>query len=391
MYILMMVISLSLSVLILKGLSFDKGIYNDKGVKSLSGLRCLLAAIVAFSHVAHYLYSIDHDWIYNKDYFSWFSEGNFFVNAGKFGVLIFFMISAFLFYRLIYSERYSTSGLFTSRVKRIVPMFWFTGFVVFTIGAFNGELPDQLTTLKDFVMWMLFVGNYHIGDFNTSAVNAGVEWTLRIEWSLYASIPVVYYLNILTKRKHTTTLVLGSIAAIFAVGYGIRLNSQSYCDPRPVLGFATGFFCYRYASLLAPLKESKPAAALCVFLAAFSLLFTSNALFYLFFFASLSIIFAVACSGNSIFGILENRILMSIGEVSYSLYLMHGIVLYFMKKIPVFYLKESWLSCLLFCTVFFVVSFSLSKLTYLYIEKPFMKFKFRKPSLPFTPPPAAGM
>jgi peptidoglycan/LPS O-acetylase OafA/YrhL len=82
---------------------------------------------------------------------------------------------------------------------------------------------------------------------------------------------------------------------------------------------------------------------------------------------------------------------MSIGEVSYSLYLMHGIVLYFMKKIPVFYLKESWLSCLLFCTVFFVVSFSLSKLTYLYIEKPFMKFKFRKPSLPFTPPPAAGM
>lgn len=99
MYIAIMVVAFTLAIIILRALSFHQSIYheNDKSIKSTTRLRCLLAALVAFPQFAQYIYSFDHLWIYNKDYFAWFSEGNFFVNSGKFGVLLFFIISAFLF------------------------------------------------------------------------------------------------------------------------------------------------------------------------------------------------------------------------------------------------------------------------------------------------------
>ncbi|WP_237680744.1 hypothetical protein [[Erwinia] mediterraneensis] len=80
MYIAIMVVAFTLAILILRALSFHQGIYheNDKSIKSITGLRCLLAALVAFSHFAQYIYSFDHPWIYNKDDFAWFSEGGFF-------------------------------------------------------------------------------------------------------------------------------------------------------------------------------------------------------------------------------------------------------------------------------------------------------------------------
>ncbi len=389
MYIFIMVLSFCLALLILRAFSYHKGIYNESGIKSISGMRALLASIVAFSHLVHYIYSLDHEWIFDKHYFSLFSEGNFFVNAGKFGVLLFFMISAFLFYRWLDNEAMSpgqlTVKLLKSRIRRILPMFWFSGFVIISIGLLHGDLKFGFTQLADAVQWLLFVGNYYIGSFLTADVNAGVEWTLRLEWMLYLSIPLIYVVNRATGGKYKTLLIMASIGIIFCVAVGLRLWGTAYTDPRPVLGFAMGYMAYTYRDLFTRYKTSSVASIVVILLTLFSLTFTSNNFFYLVFLVCLSGIFLIVSSGNAVFGLLENKTLMAIGEVSYSLYLIHGVVLYFIKQIPASMIQHSFLFYTLLSTLFFVVSFYVAKLTYLYVEKPFIGSSKKKVAIKASP------
>ncbi|RPE00284.1 acyltransferase [Candidatus Pantoea deserta] len=376
MYVLIMVVSFCLALLFLRATSFHKGIYNGSGIKSISGLRALLASIVAFSHLVHYLYSLDGNWIFDKDYFVWFSEGNFFVNAGKFGVLLFFMISAFLFYRWLDNDAMPASQLtwklLKSRVRRIVPMFWFSGLVIILVGLVQGGLQLNAQSVTDAVLWLFFIGSYHIGDFLTADVNAGVEWTLRLEWLLYLSIPLIYVINRATRGKYKTLLILGSIGVIFIIAVGLRLWGKTYTDPRPVLGFAMGYFAYAWRDQLARLKNVRTAGVACMLLAIFALGFTSNAFWYLVFLCCLTAIFFVVSSGNSLLGMLENKTLMSIGEVSYSLYLIHGVVLYFIKQVPLGWIPHNMVVYTLISTLFFIISFYVAKMTYLCVEKPFI-------------------
>ena len=44
MYVLIMVVSFCLALLFLRATGFHKGVYNGSGIKSISGLRALLAS-----------------------------------------------------------------------------------------------------------------------------------------------------------------------------------------------------------------------------------------------------------------------------------------------------------------------------------------------------------
>ena len=382
MYVLMMVLSLVMALMVLRLFSFHRGVYNGSGIKSISGLRALLASIVAFSHFAHYVYSLDHEWIFDKDYFAWLSQGNFFANSGKFGVALFFMISAFLFYRWLDNDKLTTAELthklLKSRIRRIVPMFWFSALLIVIIGWFSGDVVADGGMLVDAVRWFLFIGNYHIGSIPTANINAGVEWTLRLEWLLYLSIPLIYLLNRATSNRFKMLLIMGSIGGILVVAVALRLWGSAYTDPRPVLGFATGYLAWHYRDRFMALRTSGLAAVVAITLAVIALFFTSSTFYYLIFLCLLAVVFFIISSGNSLFGLLESKTLMSVGEVSYSLYLIHGIVLYFIKKIPESLIQHNFFFYTLLSTLFFVASFYVARLTYLYVEKPFITSSQKK-------------
>lgn len=61
-----------------------------------------------------------------------------------------------------------------------------------------------------------------------------------------------------------------------------------------------------------------------------------------------SIAFIVVASDNSLFGILHNKTIVGIGEISYSLYLIHGSVLYYFTKFLEHLYTESILQAALF-------------------------------------------
>lgn len=99
-----------------------------KNQNSINGIRGLLASLVMFSHLFKdlTLYQ-DIKWKYDKDYFEMVGWGNQALNTGKIGVAIFFMISGYLFYRLILQQekKLSLKKFFYNRFTRIYPLYFF--------------------------------------------------------------------------------------------------------------------------------------------------------------------------------------------------------------------------------------------------------------------------
>jgi peptidoglycan/LPS O-acetylase OafA/YrhL len=91
----------------------------------------------------------------------------------------------------------------------------------------------------------------------------------------------------------------------------------------------------------------------------------------------LIIIFNLIALGNNVFGILKNSTLKFLGDISYSIYLIHGIIIFSVMYF-FFSLEEAkkltpvnfYITILSITPILVFICF----LTYNYIEKPFMNF-----------------
>lgn len=379
MYVLAAISALVAGVFILHALNFKKGIYSSDGVSSISGLRAFLAIIVLLSHSTHYLYSLENEWIYNANYKEKFGVGNVYLNLGKVGVLMFFMISGFLFYRLIYKERLDTINLFKKRALRIVPCYWFSMLLIVVIGCFYYKLEINQESLYQLIRWALFIGGYSIGGINTSYINAGVDWTLKIEWMLYLSLPLIFMMTRGRSNKCKDIVILLSVLVILILSFIIRLYAGIYTDPRPVLGFASGLLAFRCMNKFTTLVGgpfSGMVAALCIII---SFPLSSYAFSYIGMVFLCTIAFIVISSGNSIYKILSNKTMVSLGEVSYSIYLLHGIVLFLMTKITKGVVHYGFWGSFSFNLSLILISAYIAKYTFLKIEKRWFKKKLSIP------------
>lgn len=256
-------------------------------------------------------------------------------------------------------------------------MYWFSLAAILVTGLVFTNFTLSTSSIIDTLRWMFFIGNYNIGDLSTSNINSGIEWTLKTEWMLYLSLPLIYFL---TKNKSNRTkdvVILVSILLILGISFLIRVYGKIYTDPRPVLGFATGLIAYRaftsHPRLVEYLKHSSRAACISIGAITLGLFLSSYASFYLGMTILCSIAFFVVASGNSLFGILHNKTIVAIGEVSYSLYLLHGIVLYYFTKIFDHVYTESIFQATVIKTTFLLITVYISKYTFIYIEKRFYK------------------
>lgn len=223
MYIYASLASIVVSLLLLRVFNFNSNLYVNKGIVSVTGVRCFLCLLVAISHSSHILYSRSGEWIFNKDFSLPFGIDNVYITSGKIGVLMFFMISGFLFYRLVYKESMDYFSFFKKRVKRIVPMYWFSFLCIFSISIFIFNLRVDARSMLESLEWLLFVGGNKIGDVSTSIINSGVEWTLKLEWVLYFSI---IPLSLCTKGMSDSRkdfLIISSIVFILIIASMIRM------------------------------------------------------------------------------------------------------------------------------------------------------------------------
>jgi len=332
----------------------------------IDGLRGFLAFAVFLHHASSwYLYLRTGQW---SGY-----QSRLYEHFGLSAVAMFFMITAFLFFsKLIDADRRPIDWpkLFTSRVLRLVPLYLFAMAVLFTFVAIQSGWhlqapPEQL--LIDAVTWLGFSA-YGQPDLNAVAdtrwMIAGVTWSLPYEWAFYLALPLGALL--LRRRPPLGWVFIGTVGAIFfaaPLGYfqawfaflGGIIASFAVRSPRlrtllaGPIGTVIMCLSIGFTATLSPEQRGRPVLLL------------------------LTIIFIVLTCGNSLFGILVSSAARKLGELSYSLYLLHGFVLYAVFRFVIGFdtarslsPEQHWL-VVLACVPVLV---GLCSLTYRFIELP---------------------
>jgi peptidoglycan/LPS O-acetylase OafA/YrhL len=321
----------------------------------LDGLRGILTISVAMHHsLIMYFYFIHKRWEV--------PPSDFYTLLGQASVVLFFMITGFLFGFKIFSDEFKIKSFFISRIRRILPLHIFSVLLVFLIilsmdgFRLNVGLSELFHTLLKWLRYKTVM----INNNSYSTIIETVYWTLLLEWKFYIVLPLLFLIqHTIVKRKFLFIILLillylvtlDIIILMFLVGilssYLVITNRSFHHNIIDIIGFS---------------------AILLVFV------FSDNAynfitviLLYLFFVAILF--------GNILSSLLSNKIIIFFGQISYSIYLLHNIVVF-----VVFYLVNKYyepiqeITGVVYWSIIFLIMnivIIFASLTYKYIEHRF--------------------
>ncbi|WP_412723317.1 acyltransferase family protein [Alteromonas sp. D210916BOD_24] len=330
----------------------------------IDGIRGFLALSVFFHHfIISYYWKINGVWKRPPE--------DLFQNLGKVGVVIFFMITGFLFFSRIVNRSKSIDWiqLYKSRIFRIYPLYVFVliliSLTVFISSGFNLNVPPE-RLVKEYVKWALFLGRT-INDFpETKQIIAGVDWTLKYEWLFYLSLPMIFLVQ---KFWGKLGLVALALSTLYLFLYPIQFP---YISSTFFIYFTIGALISQLATRLEDLiKKQWLIVSILSFLLVLMTLSYPNTL-DLFHILMISVLFLFVAAGNNLFTILSSRAALVLGEISYSIYLTHGILLYWAfcdgSGITINHLSIKEYA--LFMPIFSIVVILFSTLTFFLIEKP---------------------
>jgi peptidoglycan/LPS O-acetylase OafA/YrhL len=319
---------ISASVLMrLSGANQSLGDPTPGKFKSLEGLRGLLASSVYAGHcVISFGYMQSGNWESPKyALYSWATKG---------AVAAFFMITGLLFWTTVLNVGCDYRSHFKSRLKRIYPLYLFMALIVLIIimieSKFKTKVPPLQMT-KELILWFLpgFVGIGSINDTAILFINAGVIWTLQYEWGFYFLLPVIS----LFFRKNTW-LMVGIYISIFLVAYIFKATTV-VTHMKVALPLLLG--CISAYLIRNKFWETNRQTTKYQWIA--MLLLGSSVVLYVPGYSTVNNVlllwpaFTLIAGGVNVFGLLSTRPMIYLGRISFGVYLLHGIFLYFLRSI----------------------------------------------------------
>lgn len=340
---------------------------------SLDGLRGISALAVFICHAA-----VWHNYL---------STGTFdvphigvFRQFAKSGVYTFFMLTGFLFMSKLINERekgVDWTKLFVSRILRISPLYLTVVTFMIFIVLIESNFKIQVTWaefLMSIVQWLTFTifGEPILNNYDkTLSIIVHVQWTLVYEWLFYVSLPL---LALGLKIRVPLFYILASAALVLLFTFNInnlffpkaflagiltamifRIDKMKSLLPHPVFSVIAialvlwqGWY-YPEASYQQPSRIP----ALC-----------------------LSIAFVIIACGNNLFGFLSSKTTRYLGEISYGVYLLHGIMLFSVFKYIVGFDQVKILSPVSYWSLISAITVLIlvaATFTYRTIEAPAMK------------------
>lgn len=277
-----------------------------------------------------------------------FSFGDRVIDMGKYGVDIFFVISGFTIFYQFYNRNYSLKNFFAVRLLRVsIPYFpiilgiYF--YVLFggvstnywAISYNNGEI-----SLSNLIAHLLYISYIKESFANTIL---SVEWTLAIEVFFY----IVFGVIIASLKKFDTIketfflVVLFFFISIFGLFISKYLNSSLLYQWMPFkygYMFLLGGLAYHLREKLTAKLEFKKLN----FYSNITILFAiASFLFFLtmtkipnigvineLFFALWTFILILFIQDSAKFSkVLTNKVIVSIGSISFSMYLLHMLII----------------------------------------------------------------
>ncbi len=363
-YFLIMPLLVLFGMLLVRKIPFYKKIVEseDKGrFESLDGLRGFLAINVFFQHaVTSYYYFTSGTWD--------IVPIPFYRHLGGEAVIIFFMMTSFLYWSKAISQKgeLDAGSLYRSRFLRLAPMYLFSAaIIVFSILIQSGLNIDLKQTAKDVLSWLSLglITTTSVNGISVFPVNAGIHWTLHFEWFFYLLLPILA-----TSLKNRAMLIMSLPIAFFALSSEYR-------------GYWVIFF---FGILAAHIYKkypkvsffSKPISSLIPILGVVLVYFMSYKPYSFPQYVVSLIVFLSFVYGADLFGLLKTKTAKFLGTISYSLYLIHGIVLFaVLNTVDYFYpiLNQSPLVFWGMIALSGFITIIVSAFTYRYIEHPFIQ------------------
>lgn len=339
----------------------------------LDGLRAVAALMVVCSH-----YIVYAGLITNSPVDTRLTDA-----LGAVGVQIFFGITGFLFTRKTLSGRIDVEALISSRVRRIVPMYLVAmtaaiAAALYVLDAAHKPIELHVVDLLRVYAYGFIAGQLPSISGLSIAGQAGQMWTLAWEWSFYLLVPV---LGALLERPSRATIGFVAMVLIALAGeYGGSLPVWTF--------FLPGIIC----ALLE--KRIKPSERMQMMLTTVGAALIAVALLVrmpLYGFAQIALM--LAAFPALLFGHhepLSLRPLRLLGEVSYSVYLLHltlaSLFITYIHSDSAYLQYQTPIERLPLAMATVIGLFFLSFATYALIERPFMRAGEKKPTTPRTPP-----
>lgn len=320
---------------------------------NLQMLRFFAAAFVLLTHITFYI----HERV-DSTIGVW--------HVGEVGVPIFFVISGFVMHLSAARIPLNSDGariFMHRRVSRIFPLYWLITIVKLCIAfavpaAILHNAPDLLHSLGSLVLFPMFNSEGQIRPIH------GVAWTLLHEMLFY----YIFALAMVLRRSPYvfSTIV---ITGMWAAGLFIQPESAlAYvCTDRINLMFVAGMSLSAWIKAGRSIPRALGLLMLAVAIA--SLLGVDGAVFAFihgyYIDAALIVMAAMALSLHALPSL--KRLLVSLGDSSYSLYMLHPILA---PAICVLLLKLKISSPYIIVPVAFVACVTAANLLYRYIENP---------------------
>lgn len=333
-----------------------------KKYEYIDSLRGIAILLVVFVHIG---YAMDYTMQY-------FNQGLLFlVLSGKYGVQLFFIVSAFTLTLSHYNrldEPHKNRNFFIRRFFRIAPMFYLA-LIYHALRTIDWNLANigDLSLLKLIATFTFTITLLpeKLGEY----VPGG--WTISVEFLFYLLIPFIC--NKIKSLNDSILLVLFSalIVGVYQhfLSEFIEISYFSIFIQFPV--FAMGILAYWI--LNDKTKVIKPTTIL--FAAITILLFCFMKFPEHIMFSAVGFVLLLALSIYP-YKAFSNKIIADIGTVSYSMYFIHFIVIAVFNDlgvnqfISVTGLSLSLINFLLMYIVITIITFLIAKITYRFIEVP---------------------
>lgn len=363
-YFVVMGFLVGFSIVLVRYLPFYKKIIQaeDRGrFESLDGLRGFLALNVFFQHaVTSYFY-------FQKDVWE-IVPIRFYRHLGGEAVILFFMITSFLYWSKAIAQKgeMNAGTLYRSRFLRLAPMYFFSGgIIIFSILVQSGLNIDLWQTTKDILSWLSLglITTTSVNHLSILPINAGIHWTLSFEWIFYLMLPILA-----VALKNKKTLIMALPFAFFALSSPLRGYWAIF-----FFGILAAHIYHKYPKIS---FFSRPISSMVPLTGILAVYFISYKPYSLIQYVISLVVFLSFVYGADIFGLLKTQAAKFLGTISYSVYLLHGIVLFgVLNSVDYFYPITS-LQPIMFWSIIFVcglLTIFVSSLTYHYIEYPFIK------------------
>lgn len=297
---------------------------------------------------------------------------------GYLGVDIFFVISGYLITKIVYNEavnnRFSIINFYLRRIRRIIPLVLFTTLTALIIGLFV-MLPDDLENLcqsvfatnffANNILLLITTGNYW--DIVNEYKPLMHTWSLGIEEQFYLIYPIIFlFLNGKRSRFILPLLILLTIISLILFILPINEASKFYSIQFRFFELSLGGIgSILFKDKIMNARYTISLLFIVLIILVFNFNFNLNVKLLLIVISSVGLLISGVGKNKFSSFFLENKLMVGIGKISFSLYMWHQIVLAYTRYFIIdrIGVQES--------LIIFIIILILSVFSYFTIEQTF--------------------